>query len=216
MPFESSKLLKVCPVCSKEVRNVGLHVANMHPNVLAQLDAGTGILEMPSKSSPPLNPVPASENKFLDISSLIKKKLETMLDLKILEMLSSNNSPSIVELHQALNPPKQTTIQELKEMHDLIFSQQASQGSLEKISEIDTGNNWANVALQALPIIKDMLPAKKAAVEQKQIKEGGSNVREGNTGRKGVLKPIQGEAPGDTGKPGSPSEKPGISSQTEQ
>ena len=34
----SSKPIKKCPICGKEVRNLGFHVANQHPRAFDKLD----------------------------------------------------------------------------------------------------------------------------------------------------------------------------------
>lgn len=205
--MESDKPIKICHFCHKEVRNLGLHISNQHPNILAQLDeyADTGKINPQVPQTPPTPQIYGSAPKG-DINALIREKLDTMLNIKIIEMLSSNPNVSIQELQQTLNPPPKTTIQELKELHDTFYPE-----SKKDLSDIQTGNQWVDVALQALPIAKEMFSnIQKKPLEEKQ------NVRTREETNTRILRPISVETSRDSREPSSPAQEPGNTSEPKQ
>jgi len=151
MVIDSIKPNKICPLCQKQIRNLGFHLANQHPNILDRLDnfADTGYDKplAPATPTPQLYPSPPRG----DINALIREKLDTMLNIKIIEMLSNNPNVSIQELQNAINPPQKTTIQELKEYHDLVYGEKE-----EELPYIETENEWVNIIQQFLPVIKEL------------------------------------------------------------
>jgi len=149
MTIESIKPIKKCHFCGKEVRNLAVHTLNQHPDAFNRLDEVA--------STPLVSPAPPSQPQLYasapkgDINALIREKLDTMLNIKIIEMLSKNPSTSIQELQQALNPPQKTTIQELKEYHDLVYGEKEPE-----LPYIETENQWVNIIQQFLPVIKEL------------------------------------------------------------
>lgn len=201
MTIPSEKPGKKCRYCGKEVKNLGFHVANNHPNILDQL-------EEISPSPPPATPTP-SPNSIKnpgvsgDINALIREKLDTMLNIKIIEMLSSNPNASLQEISQAINPPQKTTLQELKEYHDLVY------GSVTHTTAEEGGASFADVAMAAIPLIQEMLPKKQE--EKKNDKLGTSEERSLR-----ILKPISAEVAGDPGESGGTRSESGDPSETKQ
>ena len=202
--IESEKPIKICHFCRKEVRNLGIHIINNHPNILAQLDEYTekGSLA-PSSPAPPLTP-----RSTQNLTAMIQEKLDIMLNIKIIEMLSKSPDATIQDISNAINPPKNTTLEELKAYHELVYGKEKSE-----LPYIETENQWANLAQQALPIVRDMF----ANRQQKQpLKEVEKDVRGRKETNPGILKPIQLEIAGDTGEPARHSEEPGAPGDTEQ
>jgi hypothetical protein len=194
MPFESNKPLKKCGVCGKEVHNLGLHVTNNHPQILAQLDESAPAL--PAKLDYGSNSGVIAQNKpsVGSINDLIREKLDVMMNIKIIEMLSSSKSPDLQQLSAALNPPQKTTIQELKEFHDLVYPKERESSG--------EGAGWIDVINNALPIVAQMIPARRAEVVKNEF---GAN----ENGSIQLLKPIQDEVTGDPAKSGGFSEESG-------
>jgi len=202
MSIPTDKPLKKCPLCNKDVRNMGYHIANIHPSALAQLE------ENIPPPSPPATPTPTLSGKFSppgvvggDLNALIREKVETMLNIKIVEMLSKG--ANVGDVAKVLNPPQPTSFIELKQMHDLIYS---AKPHLEEKAEENSGNQWLELINNALPIVKDMLPQRKKQMEENKNVEFGTDEK----GSVRILKPIQDQTSGDTDKPGSSSEESGT------
>jgi hypothetical protein len=195
-----------CRYCGKQVQNLAQHIINLHPTILEKLEET--IIDYPSNFQPPgsagiRQDLPAP--KISDISTLIREKLDLMLNIKIIEMLSKSPNTTLQEINQAINPPPQQSLKELVELHNLIYPEK------EDPPMIETGNQWVDIAQQAIPMVKDLLQSRK-----QPNMESGINVRRGEKNNPGILKPIQLKAPGDPGEPGSFSEKPGVISEPEQ
>jgi hypothetical protein len=199
---------KKCRYCGVERANMAEHIINRHPSVLEKIEET--ILDYPSNfnqaaTSPPpptqTTPVRASG----DIGVLIREKLDLMLNIKIIEMLSKSPNTTLQEINHAINPPPQQSLKELVELHNLIYPEK------EDPPMIETGNQWVDIAQQAIPMVKDLLQSRKQPNMESDL-----NVRRGEKNNPGVLKPIQLEIAGDPGKPGSTSEKPGAASTPEQ
>jgi len=216
--IQSNKPLKKCNFCGKEVKNLGWHIANTHPSITARLDEGeqfdeikTNSKKIESGGTPP--PILATKTPQT-INEMIRDKLDIMLNIKIIEMLSASNSPSLQDINSALNPPKEHSLEDLKKFHDLVYDRDP----LDQISKVDTGNNWANVALQAMPIITGMMASRKQQApdqEKKIIEECENNVRRGEETNTRILKPIQIEIAGNTREPTSIIPEPGTPGKTE-
>jgi len=201
MSIPTDKPLKICPLCNKEVRNLGMHIANIHPNTLKEYDDVF-------PPSPPATPTPTLSGKFSppgvvggDLNALIREKVETMLNIKIVEMLSKG--ADIRDVARVLNPPQPTSFMELKQMHDLIYS---AKPHLEEKAEENSSNQWLELINNALPIVKDMLPQRKKQMEESKNVEFGTDEK----GSVRILKPIQDEITGDTDKSGSLGEESGT------
>lgn len=187
MPIDSAKPLKLCKFCNKEVQNLATHIINMHPSIIDKLEEGeTTVREIPQIQQRQISP-PS------DISAMIREKLDLMLNIKIIEMLSTQKDVSLQEISKAIQPP--TSLQEIKTYHDMMYG---NKGGLD-INVESSGSNvsdWIEIAKLGLPIIAQMLPKKQE--EMKNVTEH-RRTEERSTG---ILKPIQGEITGDTGKPG--------------
>ena len=181
MSIPTNKPKKQCPYCLKEVNNLGFHVANNHPQIMAQLE------EQKTPSPPPATPtltpqlVNSDKNAGLSVNNMVADALQTMLNIKIIEMLSNSKNASLQEISAAINPPKPSTLQEIKEYHDLVYGQETRE-----IPE--TGNGWVDLATAAIPLIREMLPAKKKEMEEaNKIDESGSDEKRNIR----ILRPIQ-------------------------
>lgn len=200
MPIETDKPLKTCKYCGKQYANLATHIINSHPSIMEQLNETTPIntREMPKILEN--TPLQQQNRAFSSINEMIREKLDTMLNIKIIEMLSANKEMSLIDLKKTLEPQKNTTLQELKEYHDLVY------GSVQN-NESDNGNQWLELANNALPIIKEMLPKKAEGV--KNVERVGTEKRD-----LGIHRLVSSETPNDRGKPsnigGKPSDTPGT------
>jgi len=200
MPFETNKPMKTCKFCSKQVANLAMHIINNHPSILEQLDETTpNASPNTSVSTASAGVIPQNKPVTSDINALIREKLETMMNIKIIEMLASSKDVSLSEIGRAINPPppvQQIGLKEIKEYHDLIYAggEMAS-----------GGNDWVGLATAALPIISQMLPAKKRQMEEVKNDEPRENERRSIR----ILKPVQKETSGNREESGGASEQSG-------
>lgn len=206
MPIETTKPLKNCKFCGKDYANLATHIINSHPSIVEQLDESAYI---PTQNTTPLplnvaNGPPQRQHLGTDIDTMVREKLNTMLNIKIMEMLSSNKDVSLMDIKQSLEPPKTTSLKELKEFHDLVYSNNNNGGNEEN------GNQWLDLINNALPIVSQMLPKKREELEKndryKPIEDG----------RVATIRPISEEVARDTNKSGIDSEEPRIIVPTEQ
>jgi len=193
--IKSNKTLKKCLVCQKEVYNLVPHFLTSHPSLVEKIEH---LEQAPLSQQQPVQQQPV---QAASISSLIKEKLDIMLNIKIIEMLSNSPDTSLKDISDAINPQPKTTLKELKEMHDLIYPEQQQ--------IVETGNQWFDIAQQAIPIVKDLMQSKK---QQGVV----NNVRTRETPGPGVLKPIHRQITGDSRESKSDSTKSGTTSRTEQ
>jgi len=207
--IQSEKPLKKCPECGKEVRNLGFHIANIHPKLLEKLDVYKGDV---TESSIPHEKAGSSSN----INEMIREKLDTMLNIKIIEMLSKGGS--LADVQQALNPPtesKPVGIEEIKQYHDLIYKEPEPAVNL-NIGESDSAG-WLNLANNAIPIIKDLV-GKREEPPKKELEDKTKNDESG-TIKEGVIRPIKaisGEVTGDSTESSINGEKSGVNSEPKQ
>lgn len=190
---------KNCPYCGKDVENLASHIIRMHPKIMESLDE-MGDSEPPKQPNTP--PLAHSKAVPKGISEMIREKLDIMLNIKIIEMLSKSPDTSIQEIAQAMNPPQNTNLKELKEFHDIVYKENPQ-------PIIPTGNEWVDIAQQAIPIIKEMLPAKKIEVSKNVIKPGHERARR-------TIEPIRIEATGSAGESGSDSTKSAAPGDTDK
>lgn len=199
----SDKPLKKCPFCGKEIRNLGYHVAQVHPQILEKLEESSNLYPQ-SGTSPQVLPTAAPNNPQIgrplpenrppvgDINSMIREKLDVMLNIKIIEMLSKSPDVSLQQISQAMNPPQPMGIREIKEYHDLFYP-------VQKAAAVDSeGEGWIDLATAAIPLIEKLIPAKKEGMkidESRGTQDGGIP----------LLRPIQQEITGDPAQPASPS-----------
>jgi len=182
--FPSDKPLKKCPYCGKEVKQLGLHIANQHPKILQTLDESdtpeiTTNTNMPISQNRPNSPG--------NINEMIREKLDTMLNIKIIEMLSQG--ASLKDVQQALNPVsehKPVGIQEIKEYHDLIYKEANPPIAV----NVDGGDSsgWINVLNNALPIIQTMI-SKREEDKQESIEVKPND--EYRSFEEGTIRPIE-------------------------
>ena len=204
---EKMKDKKKCHICGKLVYELGLHIANIHPQIMQKLEESgfnetqTSQEKQEQLPSFGIKPPLSQQNRVVvvgqgSINEMIREKLDTMLNIKIIEMLSRNPEVSINDIHQAINPPQNTqpSLQDLKTYHDLVFGEDYER---ERPGE-SQGGEWAAIAKEAIPIVKNMLQS-KTTTQQGAV----ANVRSGESTNPGILKPIQLKVTGDTTKPGS-------------
>lgn len=214
--ISKNKPLKKCSFCNKELNDLGLHIARQHPNILSQLDEfNLNIPVIPPANSPMATPIHAVADtagatgmtgNFPDVAVMIRQKLDLMLNIKIIEMLSKSSDTGLKEIAEAINPPRETTLDEIKKYHDIFYKDN---------TPIETGNEWVNVAANALPLVKDLIASRRQLQQQGGIPDA-TNVSEGDRGRAQILKPIQFETTGDTGEPSGIGKESGAISDTKQ
>lgn len=206
-----NKMVSVtCPVCGKVVKDIGRHIGLAHSKQVEDMFMGSEVELQPelkvnnppvvNTSSPPVNSIGIRGS----VNDLIKEKLDTMLNIKIIEMLSANKDVGIKEINAMMQPPpQQTNIKELIELHNLLYPEK------NEAPYIETSNEWVNVAQQALPMIKDFaseMISKRIEQQNKKMEEN-KNVRlqEGNrrceTENGGVYQNGRNETARDRGKP---------------
>ena len=200
MPFESTKPTRLCKFCKKEVQNLAQHIINMHPSVVEQLEEGEAVAAPQSMQSLPAVSYPQQQNKsFQSINDMIREKLDTMLNIKIIEMLSSSKDMSLPELKKALEPQQNTQLSDVIALHDAIYKNQKPGIEINTESE---SSGWVELAAQAIPLIKEMLPKKQPEVRNDTERVG---VEERNIG---IRRLIPQEIAGNTGIAESPSGQP--------
>ena len=202
MVFSSDKNDKECFYCKKLVKNLGYHIANQHPNVFSKIDDAPPIDNITSP-----NLVTSDKNNSVyrgNINDMIREKLDTMLNIKIIEMLSKGASiDDITKISQPqATQPAGVTLEEIKKYHDIVFP-----NGVPKI-EGETFN-WGELLINALPVIKEMLPQKRKEIED----NGYTNNKDGDIP---ILKPISQQIAGDTIKSSNISQEPRATSSTEQ
>lgn len=203
MPIETNKPFKICPYCKKEVQNLGQHISNIHPGILDQLNE-MATPEMPS--TPSNTPQIQQNSPVFDIDRMIYQKLNTMLNLKIIDMMTSNPGMSIKDIKEITTPPEDE-LTKLERYHKLFYKESSPGLNV----NVDGGaSDWIEIAKLALPVIGKMIPERKM-----EVKKDEPNRRDEREDRP-ILKPIYEEIAGDPIKSGSNLEESGISIQAEQ
>jgi hypothetical protein len=177
MPIESTKPLKMCKFCNKEVQNLATHIINMHPSIIEKLEEG-----VPTSENAPIShnyTAPQQQNKpYNSINDMIREKLDTMLNIKIIEMLSANKDLSLPELKRALEPQQNTQLSDVIALHNAIYK------DMPKATEVNIGGDgggWLELANNAIPLIREMLPQRKSEETQKNDAKH-TGTEEGNIG----------------------------------
>jgi len=200
---------RMCRYCNKEVINLTSHIINMHPKVLEQIEEISQELP-PSNTNfqtPPQNPgVSMQRTAPNDINTMIREKLDIMLNIKIIEMLSKNPDTSLGDIKKAIEPTQNTTLQDIKMYHDMLWKDTPMQ----RAEDTGGGNQWLDLVNNALPIIAQMLPAKREEI--KNVTERRSDEERSP----GILRPISQEIAGNTTESRSISEEPRTVISTEQ
>jgi len=207
MTIPSNKPLRKCALCNKEVRNLGFHIANAHPRALETLEE-SNLPQAQEYSQTPNNK--AFSAPVGDINAMIKEKLDTMLNIKIIEMLSKG--AELPDIQKALNPPASNSVSldDIKKYHDLVYSNAAPVNLNLSESAESSASDWIGLISNALPIIQQMLSNRNKPEEIKNVTEY-SGIEGGSAS---ILKPIQAEASGNTTESGSFSEESGTLSET--
>jgi hypothetical protein len=153
MPIKTDKQQRLCKYCNKSFANLGLHIINNHPNIMEQLEENAPIL--PTETTTRLEPTTSLiKNPVVSVNNMVAEALQTMLNIKIIEMLSGSNNASLQEIGKVLNPPPQTTLQDIKAYHDLVYE---DRGRDREEDVPESGNQWIDLATQAIPLVRDMM-----------------------------------------------------------
>jgi hypothetical protein len=196
----NDQILKKCPFCGKDVKNLAPHIVNLHPKIMEKMDEmdtktpeNATFTPVLTQSSPKILTYPGQS-----INDMIREKLDTMLNIKIIEMLSKNPNVSLQEISAAIQAPQpqQSALDKLKELREYTSIISDIKGD-NMPNESGGANEWLGVANAAIPIVKEMLQSRKKHSEV--VKNG--DVREGNSGSPRNLKRIQSETSGNSGKP---------------
>lgn len=200
MTIPSDKPEKTCKFCGKSVKNLGFHVANNHPNIMEQLEENYSPQAAKPNSTQPNTQASQSQG---DLSSMVREKVETMLNIKIIQMLEKG--ASIEEIHRITNPPPQTQttglddIKKLVEIQRLIVPQHLPPSTASEA----VGTDWGAIIAAAMPIVGQLLTIR--------MKKPGDDINGFDEHRSDeetsirILRPISEEITGDTEKPGSDS-----------
>lgn len=168
MVISSDKPLKICPFpeCRKEVRNLGFHIANQHPHAFAKMDSSQDSAKQVAPLSMINSPVIAEPVK--SVQQILSEKLDTMLNIKIIQMLE--HGASLEQIQQSIRPSSSNiTLEDIKKYHDLFYT------GKQAVENEDNTGKWIDLATTALPIIREMLPGKKAELEQDGKREPNTN-----------------------------------------
>lgn len=212
VPFETNKTKKICPECGKEIANLGYHIANVHPKLLERLE------EIPASQSPAAQIQPKLLlSPGVDTNEMVRQKLETMLNIKLIQMLEKG--ASIEDINRMLQPPPQPQnfgLKELKEYHDLVFRGQ-NYGVAAEVAE-GGGFDWTALINAAMQILPSLLASRNNNISMKQAEsvENGFNTGEFEEGSVRILKPISTQIAGDTTEPRDIGTEPVNPSKTEQ
>lgn len=211
MVFASNKPSKMCPFCKAEIKNLGMHISNKHPSAWSKID-DSPILSSNIETSPPrkdesLTSSISPQAQYRSVSEMVKDKLDTMLNLKIIQMLEKG--VSVEEINRIMQPPQpqqtNNVLDEIKKYREI----QNLFGNKEVIPEVDNTSEWLSLANNAIPLIKEMLPNKQESVKNDRYTE----LKEGNIP---TNRDIQQQAAGDSTQSGSSSKESGILIRTER
>lgn len=213
----NSEIKKKCRYCGKEVQNLGFHIVNIHPNIMEQLNELSA--DTPQIEKTPITPPPAQIYRpATNINNLINEKLETMLNIKIIEMLSKSPDTSLKEIAQTLNPPPVMGLKEIKEYHDLVYPSREEVEMQNQMPNINIpsgeGNEWIEIIKLGLPLLMEMLKGRKQTQNTEVVKNGEFRSIEG--GGLQSIKPIQEQTSTDKRKSDGASEESRTPSETEQ
>jgi hypothetical protein len=208
MVFQSDKTDKECPYCKKLVKNMGYHIANQHPNVFAKIDDTPLITEELKTNTPSLNNNISTPVIRGTLNDLIREKVDTMLNIQIVKMLA--NGADITDVQKVLQPQQQTqpSIQDIKAMHDILYSDKDKGLNLNVNSE--SGTDWGNIIASGIQLLPRLLNNRQGDIQND------TEYRSVETGSISVLKPIQSEITGDTTESSSNSKESGITCGSEQ
>jgi len=212
MVFGSDKITKNCFYCKKDVKNLGLHIANQHPNVFEKID-DSPISATSTEKQTPINTlaITSSNNTYRgsNINEIVKEKLETMLNIKIIEMLSKG--ASLQDINSVINPPtsNQPTIQDIKNMHDILYKDSGNNPVNVNMPLEDSSGGILELLTASMPLIRDLLQKRNEGADNVQR---GTN-KEGSEYNSGA---IPEEVTRNTIKPIGFSQESGIIIPTEQ
>lgn len=202
----SDKPPKTCPYCLKEVFNLGVHVVNNHPTVLAQIEEKPGISNSIENNPPSNLPVPVSSPPTIpgqiSTKQLIREKLEEMMDIQILKMLKQD--VPLEKINQMLQPQTQQVDQlaQLERYANVIAKIRGPAGPVPQIGESST--DWGAIATAGIQLLPQLLNLRKNKTEDENNVEYRTD-KEGNTG---ICELIPEEITRDTGEPAHSGEEP--------
>lgn len=205
MTIPSDKPTKKCKYCGKEVKNLGFHVANNHPAIMEQLEEISPQPQAAPIIQPKTQALPAA-----DTNEMVRQKLETMLNIKLIQMLEKG--ASIEEVNRMLHPPPPVQtfgLKELKDYHDLVFKGQNPAPTGEEAS---SGFDWTALINGVVQI----LPALLAKRNNTEVLKNGFDTGEFEERSNGILKPISAQIAGDTTEPRDIGTEPINIGETEQ
>jgi hypothetical protein len=195
MVFQASNPddLRKCRFCGKDVVNMAAHIIRQHPNIISQLE------EKPQEE---VRSSGASNfQRVSSVNELIREKLDTMLNIKIIEQLSANPKMTLTELNQAVNPlppkPEKTLLEQIEEIKAIqgLFTETTIPG--------ESSSEWLGIVKEALPLVRDMMQRKQ-------------NVRTGETGIKASSGAERLATPGDAKQSDSSTKQSSSLSEAEQ
>jgi len=199
----SDKPPKTCPYCLKEVFNLGVHVVNNHPTVLAQIEEKQGIssnveVSLPIQQQQQAIPVPASPQLTGSASTkqLIRDAIEDMTNIQILKMLQKD--VPLEQINKMLNPAPQTQqvdqLAQLERYASIISKIRGPAGPVVQVAESST--DWGALAGQALQVLPQLLNLRKNKTED----ENNVEHRADEEGNNGICELIPEKIAGDTGE----------------
>jgi len=161
MTIESDKQNKTCPYCYKEVKNLGLHIINNHPTIINKLEEEENQSPAEYSKQIPEKPNLVRTTPQGDISSMIKEKLETMLNIKLIQMLEKG--ASIEDINRIMNPPPPPQTSGLEELKKLLEMQKliTPQTPMFAGEVAEPSINWIELIKEGLPILAQMLQQRK-------------------------------------------------------
>jgi len=182
MPIETDKPLKRCKYCGKDVRNLGYHIANMHPAIFDKIDETEAINDYAEQTTPlkqEFTPQNIANKPTSSINDMLKEKIETFFNAKILKMLTDNPEMPLQDMQRVFAPQQtQPTLNDIKTYHDLIYKDEKGSLNLNVGSEESSGGQWLELANNALPLIAQIMQSR-----------GGKNNDEPRTDKEGHIQP---------------------------
>lgn len=204
--IESDKPLKTCPYCYKEVKNLGLHIINNHPTIINKLEEEENQSPAEYSKQIPEKPNLVRTTPQGDISSMIKEKLETMLNIKLIQMLEKG--ASIEDINRIMNPPPPPQTSGLEELKKLLEMQKLITPQTPMIAgEVaEPSINWIELIKEGLPILAQMLQQRKN--NNMESVNDGSNTGEREETSPRVLELVQTETSNDRNEPSDIGKEP--------
>jgi len=142
--------LKTCRYCGREFVNLGQHIANSHPSVLEKIEETGEQANSEPRTTMQSMHYPEYRMPTKTVNDVIMEKIDLLANIKVLQVLSNPNS-SLQDL-QGLNDHKEPEKSAIEQLRD--FKEVADMFHREGSGE---GNDWPDVAIHSMPVIKEML-----------------------------------------------------------